>query len=213
MMKPFYFIKCVLLLTATQFLLASGCRKGSTPCQFGSYSFAVASEWSPQKEVYNVRDTIIFTSTFSKTLQDLVNPLLQIDYSNSTGISGDIVIYYLDTVTRQPIPARDSFAFYSITGKFVERTGNQNSGINFNYSESNSSYSFKGGLICKRKGIYTVSISNLYSRGIKGKNCTNAGFVMTLNNTNKNLHLHEYALQVSASDPGLQKNVYDFRVN
>jgi hypothetical protein len=45
-------------------------------------------------------------------LTDQINPTIVVDYSNSVGISGDIAIYYLDTISHQPIPAKDSFEFF-----------------------------------------------------------------------------------------------------
>jgi hypothetical protein len=207
------FIKIGLLITTTQFLLSSGCNKNSTkPCANAAYSFAVTCSYSPEMEVYDIGDTIFIESVFPKTLTSLLNPSTIVDYSNSTGIGGDIRINYLDTISRQAIPSRDSFDFVSIVGNFQERTGNQNGGINIMFLEEAQNYHFKGGIICKKKGIYGFGISDLASNGIRGKNCTNAGFAMTLTNVNKHLHLHQYALGVDPNDPMLQRIGYDFRV-
>ena len=206
-------LKTGLLITAAQFLLSSGCNKNSTtPCQNATYSFAVTCNYSPEREIYNIGDTIFFESIFPKTLTSLLNPSTIVDYSNSTGIGGDIRIYYLDTITRQPLPGKDSFAFASIIGNFQERTGNQNSGINTLFFETSQNYHFKGAIICRKKGIYGFGVSDLISNGIRGKNCTNAGFVMTGTNPNKHLHLHQYTLGVDPNDPMLQRIGYDFRV-
>lgn len=205
-------IKILLLITATQFLLALSCNKNATTlCVFGGYSFAVTSEWSPQKETYNVGDTIFLSSTLSKTLTDLVNPSLNIDYSNSTGIGGDIGIAAPDNLQKTNRPAKDSFQFISIIGSFLERPTNQSQGININYIELNSSYQFKGGIICNRKGLYVISVDNLMSRGIRGKNCTNAGFNMTVTNSDKHILLYKNALSIILDAESLKK-IYCFRV-
>lgn len=207
------FLKTVLLITVTQILLSSGCNNnGTKPCANDGYSFAVTSVFTPEKEIYNIGDTIFLNIEFSKTLTDLINPSRTVNYSNSTAIVGDIRIYYLDTITRQPIPAKDSFLFVPIIGTFTERTNSQSAGINFKLIETPQSYQFKGGIICQKKGIYGFGVSNLKSTGLVGKDCTNADFDMSVSNSNKHLHFHQYALGADPNDPGLQKTGYDFRV-
>jgi hypothetical protein len=206
-------IKTGLLIATVQFFIFSGCKKGTTPCASGGYSFLVTSEWSPQQEIYNVGDTIFLTSTFPKTLTDQINPSLVIEYNNSVGVQGDISMYYLDTISRQPIAARDSFQLISISGSFSERPANgQKSGVNTNYIELATHYQFKGAFICKKKGIYGFGVDNLSSNGLRGKNCTNAGFNMTVTNSDKHLYFHQYALNVNPNDAYLQQKGYDFRV-
>lgn len=204
-------IKITFLLIAIQFLMSSSCNKDRTGCLSTrtTYYFSVTSTWSPEREIYHVGDTIFLKSSFPKILQDQVNPSRQVNYSNSTGIQGYMAIFYLDSLLHG---GKDSFSFFSTSGKFIEQTGNQSSGINYSYTEKYNSYEFEGGIICRKKGIYTISIPGLLSRGIKGKNCTKAGFAITLTNNKKNLHLHEYFLKVDSTDPAIQKTVYDFRV-
>lgn len=204
-----------LLITTVQFLFSASCNKDETSCLSTrtTYSFIVTSEWSPQKEVYNVGDTIYLTSVLSKTLVDQINPSLVVDYNNSVGINGDIGIVYLDTITHQPLPAKDSFDFISIFGNFKERSINMDLGINIWYTETSTTYQFKGAIVCKRKGIYGFTVSDLLSPGLRGKNCTKAGFSMSVTNIDKHLYLHQYALNVNPSDPFLQQHGYDFKVH
>lgn len=207
-------VQVVFLVAVIQFLFSATCNKDGTSCLStrASYSFSVSSEWSPQKEIYNLGDTIYLTSVFPKRLVDQINPSMVVDYNNSVGINGDISIVYLDTVTHQPLPAKDSFDFVSIFGNFIERPINKDLGINFLYTETSTTYQFKGAIICKRKGIYGFSVSDLLSPGLKGKNCTKAGFNMSVINTDKHLYLHQYALNVNPNDQFLQQHGYDFRV-
>ncbi|MEO8769420.1 MAG: hypothetical protein ABI402_05030 [Ferruginibacter sp.] len=202
----------VLLIIAVQSFLFFGCNKdGTTPCQNGGYSFVVSSQYSPQQDIYQVGDTIYFTSQFPKTLVDQINNS-SVNYSNSVGIQGDIGFGYLDTITHQPIAARDSFTIFSIKGSFSERPGNQNVGLNFNYFENAENYEFQAAFVCKKRGIYTIGVSDLLSEGLQGENCTNAGFNLSLANTNQHLYLHQYVLNVDTTDQELQQKVYDFRV-
>jgi hypothetical protein len=215
-MKSKYYtniLKTALLIIAVQFLLASGCNKdGTRPCQFGGYSFNATAEWTPQEENYSVGDTLFFFSEIPKLLQDQINTSLTIDYSNSTGIGGDMGIGYLDSINHRVIPAKDSFDFVSVIGSFSEREINKDLGINFNYTETATNYQFKGAVICRKKGIYGFGVANCLSRGLRGKNCTKAGFDMTVTNTDKHLYLHQYALNVNPNDAYLQQKGYDFRV-
>lgn len=60
-------LKTGLLITAAQFLLSSGCNKNSTtPCQNAAYSFAVTCNYVPEKEIYNIGDTIFLKVFFQK---------------------------------------------------------------------------------------------------------------------------------------------------
>lgn len=205
-------LKIGLVITAAQFLLSSGCNKGTKPCLNSGYSFIVTSEWNPQREIYNIGDTIYLTSMFPKTLTDQINTSIVVDYSSSVGIGGDITTYYLDTLIHQPVPAKDSFQLVSLIGSFSDRPINQNAGMNINYSELNSSYQFRGAVICKKKGIYAIYISNLLSKGLMGKNCTNAGFSNTLTNSNKNLNLFQYAIGRPPASQYEIDRIYCFRV-
>jgi hypothetical protein len=171
----------------------------------------VTSEWNPQNGIYNVGDTIYLTSIFPKTLTDQVNPTIVVDYSNSAGIGGDIIFNSVDTISRQSLPAKDSFLFVSIKGAFSERTNNSNQGINFYYVETPTNYQFIGAIICRKKGIYGLGVANLSSNGIRGKNCTNAGFKMTVTNSAKHLALYQDALGITLDADAIMRG-YAFRV-
>ena len=105
------FLTIGLLITAALFTLGSGCGKnndGSKPCSGGRYSFEVTSEFSTQREVYNLGDTIFLNSTFSKTLYDNISQK-NIDYSNSLGIGGNFNTAKMDTVNHIAVEGLDNF--------------------------------------------------------------------------------------------------------
>lgn len=69
--KSIQFLILGLLITAALITLASSCGKdknSSKPCRGGRYSFEATSEISPQREVYNVGDTIFFKLYYSKEI-------------------------------------------------------------------------------------------------------------------------------------------------
>jgi hypothetical protein len=205
--------KTGLLITAVQFLLSGSCNKDSTrPCALTTpYSFAVTSEFTPQKAVYNVGDTIFLVSTFPKTLTNLISNQ-QVDYSNSVGIGGVFGLSVLDSVSRQPFAARDSFNISVIVGSISETniTINRNRLFQTNYQET-TNYDFKLRLVCKKKGVFMFSCDNLSSVGLRGKDCTNAGFNMTVTNSDKHFDLFQNSLGTPMDALGAKVS-YCFRV-
>jgi hypothetical protein len=204
-------LKIGLLITATQFLMASGCNKDSSkPCALVTpYSFNVTSEFSPQKEVYNIGDTIYLNSTFPKTLTNLISNQ-QVDYSNSIGIGGTIAFTYLDTLNKKFIESFSKFEIIPLKGTYSQTTNVSETGINNKYYED-INYEFKIAVKTRQKGIFWINYTDLISKGLVGKNCTNAGFSMTVKNTNKNFNLFQYAMGYTP-DALLQKSIYCFRV-
>lgn len=203
-------LKIVLLITATQFLFAISCKKNtSRPCRDAQYSFNVTSEFSPQREIYNVGDTIFLNSSFPKSLLNLISNQ-QVDYSNSVSIGGNITFGYMDTILQSGVDSYSKFEVVSKIGSYSQITNTPNKGINTFYLE-NSSYELKLGIICKQKGLFVIGVTDLGSQGLRGQNCTNAGFNMTVINTNKHFNLFQYALNYYP-DAMLQKSIYCFRV-
>ncbi len=204
-------LQMMLLITATSFLFGSTCNKnGSKPCRNAPYSFNVTSEFSLQKEVHNVGDTIFLTSTFPKILTNLVSNQ-QVDYSNSIGVGGNFNMAKMDTVNKVAIEARNNFELINLIGTTTPITNSPNLGVNIFYVEQANTYNAKFGLILKSKGLFYIGLTDLSSQGLRGQDCTNAGFNMTVINSNKNLNLFQYALGYSP-DAMLAKYIFCFRV-
>ncbi len=201
----------VFLLLFSILLISAKCNKGSTPCTFGGYSFAVESKWGPELIKYNRGDTLYLASDFPKLLQDLVNPFITIDYNNSKAIGGGIGMGIIDTIANTIVPARDKFGFVEVVGTVRERSVAPDQGLAITYFETPNNYSFKCGIILKEKGLYMLSVSDLMSAGLAGKNCTNAGFKVTLSNQDQHLNIFEEALGMTA-DPIAQRTMYCFEV-
>ncbi len=206
-------LKFGLLITAAHFLMASGCGKDKTPrpCANGGspYSFNVTSEFSPEKEVYNIGDTIYFTSTFPKTLLNLVSNQ-QVDYSNSFGIGGNIGIGIIDSINHKFDNSVDSFTYINVIGDY---NIGLNKSFNFTLKENLTEYQIKVKIVIKRKGNYIFGVSDLGSQGLNGQNCTNAGFNMIVSNMNKH-----FSILTNANIPGVNLDIvrvnhnYCFRV-
>ncbi len=181
-------------LVAYLLILISACGKETTkPCRNAAYSFKITSTWSPQRLNYNIADTIHLESVFPKTLVDLQSNQL-IDYSGAKSIGGNLIFYKLDSINHTFIPSFDKFFIGAVNGSFNTNTSVPNKIINIVYSETASLYIFRVAIVPLERGIFALAIVDLGSQGIVGKNCTNAGFVNTLTNTDKNLQLFEAAI-------------------
>ena len=211
--KSIQFLTLGLLITVTLITLGSSCGKdknSSKPCRGGRYSFEATSEFYPQKEVYNVGDTIFFNSSIPKILYDYVS-IQNVDYSNSLGIGGTFTGIYMDTVNQRINEGFNNFEVINLIGTTSQFTNPSNLGINTRYLENQNNYRFKLGLKLKSKGLFYLVATNLGSQGIAGQDCTNAGFNMVVTNSNKHINLFQYALNYTP-DALLQKSIYCFRV-
>lgn len=204
--------KIGLLITATQFFLSSGCNKNSTrPCPNAPYSFAVTCNYSPENEIYSIGDTLNLTSVFSKMLHNQANQGTTVDYSNSTGIGGNIFVYKTDTISHTLLDAINNFNYFSVKGTLTASETKPLRIKDVFFQELSSTYEIKIGMVAREKGIFVLYVSDMGSKGIIGKNCTNAGFSMTVTNTDKHIGLYQYAMQ-QIPDEIQKKNMYCFRV-
>jgi hypothetical protein len=194
----FKFYQKVLLVIAIPLFICSKCNKDDTsPCRNARYGFRVTSEFFPQKEIYNIGDTILLISSFSKSLKDQISGNI-VDYSNSLGIGGNLLTIELDSTTKSIKSALPKFSYF---GNASPLDFNKDDGLNIFYTET-SNYELKVGMILKEKGIYRFAVPSLASNGIKGLNCTNASFNLLVTNTNKNIHLFKsfYGNNLSSID-------------
>lgn len=203
-----------MLFIASQLLLGASCGKGSlTGCgQNNAYAFLANSNWMPQKQSYNVGDTLYLASTIPKILTDQVNTAIVVDYSNSMGIGGNITFFELDSMAHQALDATVKFEVSASTGQVSNHPDNPGRLKVFEYAEGSTNYSLLIRVIPKQKGIFALFISDLLSAGLQGKNCTKAGFSNILTNTNKNLNLFQFAMQRPPASQYETDRIYCFRV-
>ncbi len=209
-------IKKALLITAMPLLFAASCRKNETtkPCSsYTAYSFKANAEFLNEKEIYNINDTITLISTLPKILIDYsTTNTQQIDYSNSAGIGGTFSTLLIDSVNHLGNPAVDSFYLLAINGT-ISNGINSNQVVSLTYSELPNSYSLIIKIIAKKKGNYQISLNDLSSIGIRGKDCTNAAFDTKIINANKHLHiLTNAAIPGVSLDQYRVDHIYCFRV-
>lgn len=117
----------------------------------------------------------------------------------------------MDTINRTAVEGLDNFELINFIGSATPISNSPNLGVNIFFAEQASVYHAKFGLKLKSKGLFYIGVTNLASKGIVGKSCTNAGFDMTVTNSNKNINFFQYALGYTP-DALLQKSIYCFRV-
>jgi hypothetical protein len=202
-------IRKVLPILAIPFLLGVKCNKDDTrPCRYAAYSFSVSGIFSPQRENYNVGDTIYYHCSFPVKLMDRTSNT-EIDYSNSVGIGGTFNFAKIDSANRESNYSLQDFFAKSIVGVVIPHK--DSTGINYDYQVVVDSFKATIAIRLLSKGVYYFAVNDLSSRGIRGQNCTNAGFSMSIVNSNKNLHLFENGMG-RAADALLSRGIFCFRV-
>jgi hypothetical protein len=111
-----------------------------------------------------------------------------VDYSNAITPNCGFGCLFLDSVNRNFQSAIADFSFIANKGRVLDTLGFTTQKY-FVYQEKNGEYIFDVSLILKKKGRYSLVVSDGGSIGIRGKNCTNADFAMTISNPNKNLQI------------------------
>jgi hypothetical protein len=203
-------IKKVLPILAIPFLLGVKCNKDDPrPCPMlnSRYSFSVIGIFSPQRENYNVGDTIYYHSSFPVKLTDRTSNT-EIDYSNSVGIEGRLSFVMIDSVKKEVVPS--SHNFFAIVGKVIQ-VDKDSTGLNYYYQTGLDSFKVSIAIRLLSKGLYRFGVSDLHSKGIWRQNCSSAGFDMFITNSNKNFHLHENGLGITP-DALAAPRIFCFRV-
>ncbi len=161
-------------------------------CVESKYSFKIGIKASPNLDSINLNDTIWLEVNESTTLKDLSSDNI-VDYSNASNLGTAISFgEFIGGSVSNPggIPAVNAFNYNLITGKeFVHYLPAQTK--EFNFDESQGRYKFKLGVIAKRKGIFSISISNAANVYSKNDKCTKASFAINLKETNNHIYFLE----------------------
>ncbi len=200
-------ITCITII-----FLHSGCCKDCTkPCPRGGYVFKAEGIFSPQTASYKVGDTIYFTSLIPKIQQDQINPSMTVNYENSTGILGNIGFFEFDTLSKKIVLSALKFSCFSIAGSVSPIATDNNRGFNYSYNEESIDYQLTIGIKPLQKGNFVISVLSPSSAGLRGKDCTNAGFGMTVTNSDKHIDIWQSSLG-RLPDIQEEKTIYCFRV-
>jgi len=92
-------------------------------------------------------------------------------------------------VTKDWIDAVNKFAFYLMKGTELKITSLD---IQYRFSEQNSMYVFKLGVVPKQQGLFRLVFSNSGNTYRKSDKCTKANFSINFKETTHNRHLVGY---------------------
>lgn len=135
------------------------------------------------------------------------------DYSNCTGIGGNFKASLLDSVNHSSSGAMDSFALVAVVGSVTNDIGSPDDTRSLYFSETSTDYQLKTLIILLKKGNYQIGATDFGSSGIRGQDCTNAGFNNQITNVNKHLDiLSNAAIPGVVLDQYLTDHIYCFRV-
>ncbi len=192
-------------------LIGNSCNKDRTiPCRNGGYNFNVDAVVSPEKDIYNLGDTIFITTKFDKNLTDRNNST-SINYTNSLGIYCNFNTLEMDTIQHIGKAALNKFNVSAFKGEISPSANTPNLGVSVKYAEDAQFYEVSLRITFNQKGLFYFGLTDPASQGIRGKNCTNAAFNMTVTNPNKHLDLFQYGIGY-APDAYLAQHIYCFRV-
>ena len=187
--KPFFYVPIFLVLSS--FLFAT-CKKNKGECIGNAYALKETWNVLPQKDSINIGDTLIFSSSFSNRPFDF-NTNTNVNFSGDalvgTSFSIRIVKGYNDLR-----PAIDSFSLFLLEGRYNDNDLKPTQIKDIFWTESNNRYKIKIGIIARKKGDYSITISDAIGRLKKSNECENgAGIILSNSNIKNNAYLsHPY---------------------
>lgn len=175
------------LVFASLFLLK--CKKLQIDCTQVKYSFKLPVKAFPDKDTINIGDTIWLEINESVTFKNTDGNL--INYSGAANLGSAIGFSYRDTNLKQWVDAADQFFFFLSKGTESTNT-NPKLYREYLFSEQNGIYAFKLGVIPKRKGLYSLILSNSNNTYRNSDKCTKANFSIIFQNTNQHYSLSPF---------------------
>ncbi len=182
-------------------------------CVETTYSFQIGVKATPNFDSININDTIWLEVNEPTNLKEL-STSNTVDYSNAGNLGSAIsFLEFVGGSISNPgvVGSVNGFNYSLITGTEISHFLPAQT-KEFNFDESQGRYKFKLGVIAKRKGIFSISISNAANVYRKNDKCTKASFSIPFKETNN----HIYFLQQNRpgyTPSGLElTNMYCFKV-
>ncbi len=170
------------------------CKKLQLDCTQIKYNFQLPVKAFPDKDSVNIGDTIWLEINESTTLKNTDGSI--INYGGAANLGSAIGFSKRDTVLKEWVDAVNHFSFYLIKGAELKVTSLD---IQYRFSEQNSMYTFKLGVIPKLKGLYSLLFSNSNNTYRDNDKCTKANFNIIFENTNQHYQLSPF--YVPGSNP------------
>lgn len=177
----------ITLFFASLFLLKCECKKLQIDCTQVKYNFQLPVKAYPDQDTINIGDTIWLEINESVTLKNTDGNL--INYGGAANLGSAIGFSYRDTILKQWVDAVNKFSFYLMKGTELKVTSLD---VEYRFSEQNSMYIFKLGVIPKQKGLYSLLLSNSNNTYRNSDKCTKANFSIIFQNTNQHYSLSPF---------------------
>lgn len=177
----------IILIGFIHFL--AGCHK---PCHEPDYTFKVSEIFSPDKDSIQIGDTLWIQSSILKLQKD-VTTQNEIDFSNAENLGASFLIQDISKFRNSFRGAIDSFEFFNIYGNIFSAINTDTSRVKqLRYSETDSSYQIKVGVVALKAGLYLFTIPDAPDIYRKNKvKCGIGDFEILNSNANKHLYLFE----------------------
>lgn len=192
-------------------ILLNGC--GKKFCANTTFNFRGSVKAYPDKDSIHINDTIWIELNTPTKLKDLTTGQM-IDYSGAGNLGTAVTFYRLNGGTISDpgvIPAANDFNIVIKEGSLVNNPQLERV-REFLFIEENNLYKFKIGVLPKKRGLYSLGVSNAANVYRNSDECTKASFEMPFENTNQHLYLLEQSIPGQVVD-GLQAtNGYYFKV-
>ncbi len=206
---PFISIKIIVMkrlvisLLALVVLSATTCKKFN--CAESVYSFEAKAK------ILNAADSIIIDTIWL----EIISPVIQrnfgtgetVNYSDATNLG--TAIGFGELALSSIKGAANDFIYLLEKGTVINNT-NVNEIREYRFSEHASNYEFRLGVIPKRKGVFSIGLSNAVNVYRSNDKCTKANYTIYYTNTDQHLY---FIKEIVGTEPDAgAKATYCFKV-
>ena len=182
----------ILFLTLT-ILSANTCKK--LDCAETVYSFEAKAKIINAGDSVNIGDTIWLEISCSVSQIDLATGQ-RVEYRNAGNLGTAIGFGELVSPT-VPVYAANDFNYVLKKGILVNNP-NVTAIREYSFAESSTMYEFLLGIVPKRKGVFSISLSNAANVYRNNDKCTKASYAIYYANTDQHLY---YIKQIFGTEP------------
>lgn len=175
-------------------------------CTETVYNFNIGIKAFPDKDSISIGDTLWLEVIEPVKLTNLTTGQM-VNYDNAANL-GTAISFIQLTGNSQSKEAANDFSYLIKSGTEVPRPDTFRV-REYTFEKISSNYIFKLGVICKKSGIYRISVSDAANVYRNNDNCTKAYFRINFKETNQHLHYNEENFSVVVSLPN---NGYCFKV-
>lgn len=181
------------------------CRKSGLDCVESIYSFEAKAKIKNDVDSISLKDTLWL---------EISSPISQIDGNSGQTVSYSkaanlgIAIGLGELILPSGKEAANDFNYYLLRGDSINNINN-NVVREYLFSEQSLNYEFLLGIVPKKKGIFSIGLSNANNVYRKNDKCTKASYQIYFTNTDQHLY---YIKQVFGREPDGTNRTYCFKV-